>query len=980
MKKLIALAASAVICLYSTANSGTAAPALAADTLSSQGFSYILNDSGDITITGYKGSEVSVFIPAQIDGVPVKAIQDEAFYWNEVYGVYIPDSIESIGKDFIRNDAAVFGESGSYAEAFSETNSYHFYTTDMLSGVFGEDIHWNYDLSSGHLTVSGSGAMPVYSGYSAWTLPYAKARDNIPWYDFRHIIKSAEIKGTVSTIGEAAFFECDRMTKITMNDYITAISDYAFAECSKLKDIRFSDSLTKIDPYVFIRNYQLEQVKFPAALKSISFTTFNGCDALSYVDIDPDNPYFCSADGVVYTKDMTALCFYPDAKTDTSYIIPEGITAISSYAMEGAAFLEELTLPSSLKTIDTEALALMGVKRFVIPENVSYLGAYCLYSNAAECIIFLGNAPQFSTSLFNAKGTAYTDMYCRFSDTSWETFMNTFTDNINWIDLDQYPEDGIALDAKNITVRERESAALTARISPLISSTLKWDVSDSSTAIVSDGIITGLKAGTCTVTVSDENGRYSAACSVTVTKGSEIAASEPALALNGEVSLNQSMNNYSVYGYIVKSYLNETDSGQIERIEYIGDQLTAERYSPDGGKPVLSVRISPEFPIFGSCFCGKKNNYIVSGKKNTTNQSGEILCVEKYSKEWSKLGSVIISSADTRVPFEASSCRMTEKDDYLFIHAGQLLQIGHQSNMTFKINTETMELLESMTFVSTLSTLSNFEQEGFASHSFNQFITEEDGFIYRVDHGEGAMHGIGISKCIADESIKNVSSLIVYPFHSGNTNATGASVGGTALSSNNIIIAANSIDQTLDSYPNGQRNVLLAIATKNLKNPRTVWLTDYTSGMAVGTPQIVRFGEELFLIMWEESSAGQKVTRLVSVDGNGRMLTDIHSCSYPLSDCQPVYMSDGYVRWFVSNKTDTTLYAVDPFRLNDLSANQRGDINADGKCNITDAVLLQKYLLTIETSLPDRNAGDLDKNGILNANDLTMLKCLLMKQ
>ena len=56
-----------------------------------------------------------------------------------------------------------------------------------------------------------------------------------------------------------------------------------------------------------------------------------------------------------------------------------------------------------------------------------------------------------------------------------------------------------------------------------------------------------------------------------------------------------------------------------------------------------------------------------------------------------------------------------------------------------------------------------------------------------------------------------------------------------------------------------------------------------------------------------------------------------------------------------------------------------GDVNADGKCDIADAVLLQKYLLTIETMLPNWNAGDMDGNGKLNAKDLTLLKHLLMK-
>lgn len=61
-----------------------------------------------------------------------------------------------------------------------------------------------------------------------------------------------------------------------------------------------------------------------------------------------------------------------------------------------------------------------------------------------------------------------------------------------------------------------------------------------------------------------------------------------------------------------------------------------------------------------------------------------------------------------------------------------------------------------------------------------------------------------------------------------------------------------------------------------------------------------------------------------------------------------------------------------------LSAAVRGDVSADGVCDHADAVLLQKYLLTEVSVLPDWRAGDLDGNGELNAGDLTLLKRLLL--
>ena len=52
-----------------------------------------------------------------------------------------------------------------------------------------------------------------------------------------------------------------------------------------------------------------------------------------------------------------------------------------------------------------------------------------------------------------------------------------------------------------------------------------------------------------------------------------------------------------------------------------------------------------------------------------------------------------------------------------------------------------------------------------------------------------------------------------------------------------------------------------------------------------------------------------------------------------------------------------------------------GDVNADGKVNLADVVLLQKWLLGVpETKLADWQAGDLYTDGVLNGFDLCLLR------
>lgn len=57
----------------------------------------------------------------------------------------------------------------------------------------------------------------------------------------------------------------------------------------------------------------------------------------------------------------------------------------------------------------------------------------------------------------------------------------------------------------------------------------------------------------------------------------------------------------------------------------------------------------------------------------------------------------------------------------------------------------------------------------------------------------------------------------------------------------------------------------------------------------------------------------------------------------------------------------------------------RGDVNADGACNVADAVMLMKYLLAAGSVTAPAQA-DLDGNNRLNAADLTLLKRILLTQ
>ena len=73
-------------------------------------------------------------------------------------------------------------------------------------------------------------------------------------------------------------------------------------------------------------------------------------------------------------------------------------------------------------------------------------------------------------------------------------------------------------------------------------------------------------------------------------------------------------------------------------------------------------------------------------------------------------------------------------------------------------------------------------------------------------------------------------------------------------------------------------------------------------------------------------------------------------------------------------------YTVLVMEQSDVTAAIRGDVNADGKFDVADVVLLQKWLLAVpDTHLADWKAGDLCEDDRLDVFDLCLMKRELLK-
>lgn len=498
-----------------------------------------------------------------------------------------------------------------------------------------------------------------------------------------------------------------------------------------------------------------------------------------------------------------------------------------------------------------------------------------------------------------------------------------YLETVNW----ETPS-SVTISAETDTLAVGTQTQLSASTGTSAKMTFGWSSADPTVASIDhNGTVTAWKAGTVEITVTAVGG-LTDTITLTVTPRTlpEGAASAGTVIGTGSVSSNAGKNRYpGNWADTVKSYLHLTDSGELERIEFIGSALTVERFSADGSTLISSRSLKPAQPIFGGVFTGSKYNYVVSGNNNQEeSDAATIVTVEKYSKDWTLLDTAEIKGANTYIPFDAGSLRMAESGSTLYIHTcHEMYQtndgLHHQANMTFVYDQESMTQLESNYEISNNST-------GYVSHSFNQFVRVEDGNLYRADHGDASPRGIGVSRASVGGSITDVDFINSYPISGGyGANATGVEVGGFEISDTNCLTAISSVQMCDDYSARGQRNIVLVITDKSMRSASNRSITAYTAedGITPYTPQLVRFGANAFLLMWEEKdSSGSITVKMMTLDGEGTATSEIISIDARLSDCQPFADENAMVHWYVTEQSAPVFYTVDPYNLKAFSDTQ----------------------------------------------------------
>lgn len=211
-------------------------------------------------------SQSGAVIPAEIDGVPVTEIGEEAFaVCTQMKEAVIPGSVERIGANAFGKDPML--ESVTIGNGTVYIGRYAFDSCINLKSVkLPDTLQWIDDRAFYLCAALSEINIPEDIGYIGECAFFGTA------------IPSAEV--SAASVGIGAFENCTKLKTAKLQAAYT-VPDFAFSGCEALESVTLSSRLEAIGTRAFDGCKALKTLTVPARVEKFGSYAFNGCDALT---------------------------------------------------------------------------------------------------------------------------------------------------------------------------------------------------------------------------------------------------------------------------------------------------------------------------------------------------------------------------------------------------------------------------------------------------------------------------------------------------------------------------------------------------------------------------------------------------------------------------------------------------------------------------------------------------------------------------
>lgn len=195
---------------------------------------------------------------------------------------------------------------------------------------------------------------------------------NSPFIKYPYILKKVEFGEGVTVLGGLL---CNiALTTITTTNLMNYCDTYNFFHCHSLQYVTIPPEMTIIRNYNFNNCYNLKNISLPK-VTSISYNCFTICYKLQYIDLTQDLTTL--SDCAIFNQCKSLKKFYippnvnlmPNFSECTSlqsFTWINNITALPYNFLQSCYSIKELTIPSTVASIDTNFLGSMHYCSFPI--------------------------------------------------------------------------------------------------------------------------------------------------------------------------------------------------------------------------------------------------------------------------------------------------------------------------------------------------------------------------------------------------------------------------------------------------------------------------------------------------------------------------------------------------------------------------------------------------------------------------------------
>lgn len=265
----------------------------------------------------------------------------------------------------------------------AEDSNYDQYLPDpdtiITKGNLTDTITWEFVKSESTLYITGTGAMPDFSGVSKQ--PWGYELDGMGGYS--GLIKKFVISEGITYVGRFAFGDCQNLTEIVWPGTLEGAGDYLFYGCNSLKTV----TLPKVETITANMVYRsaLQHIIVPEGVKKIEDGAFMSMVSLQSIEL-PQSLEEIGGGAFMACKNLKSI------------VIPEGVKKINDLTFSNCHALEEITIPETTdlnswgafyeceKLCDEDGYLIINgallnftadvtSEVFVVPDGVKFVGA-----------------------------------------------------------------------------------------------------------------------------------------------------------------------------------------------------------------------------------------------------------------------------------------------------------------------------------------------------------------------------------------------------------------------------------------------------------------------------------------------------------------------------------------------------------------------------------------------------------------------------